>query len=130
MEEDDGEVSLQEQVAALQAQLLRLQNTATPMNNSTGNAATNGGGSATNGGVSTDVAAAEIGTRVKPVKNVPLPIGTYTMSPSEFRTYMKDVKDCQILNQHSDRQIVMKMRLKMDTDLKRAVDITYGTHWD
>ena len=123
MEDDDGEVSLQEQVAALQAQLLRLQTTAAPANNSTGNAANNGGDSA-------NVAAAEIGTRVKPVKNVPLPIGTYTMSPSEFRTYMKDVKDCQILNQHSDRQIVMKMRLKMDTDLKRAVDITYGTHWD
>jgi hypothetical protein len=123
MEDDAGEVTLQEQVAALQAQLLRLQTTATPTNNGTGSAATNGGSSA-------NVAAAEIGTRVKPVENVPLPIGTYTMSPSEFRTYMKDVKDCQVLNQHSDRQIVMEMRLKMDTDLKRSIDINYGSHWD
>ena len=126
MEGDDtGEVTLQEQVAALQAQLLRLQTAGAPANNVLGNAS---GGTATSGGGSADVA--EVGTRVKPVKNVPLPVGVYTMSPSEYRTYRKDVKDCQILNQHSDRQIVMEMRLKMDTDLKCSIDINYGSHWD
>ena len=101
MEGDNtGEVTLQEQVAALQAQLLRLQTTAAPATNVLGNASSGGG---TSEGDSADVA--EVGTRVKPVKNVPLPVGAYTMSPSEYQTYKKNVKDCQILNQHSDLKL-------------------------
>ena len=100
-ENGDGSELLQ-QVAALQQQLQQLQ-------------ATGGEGG---------------GTRVKPVKNVKMPAGTYAMSPSDFRTYAKDIQDFQSLTLHTDSQIIMEMRLNMDVDLKRSIDINYGTQWD
>ena len=64
------------------------------------------------------------------IKNVNVPEGTYTMSPSDYDTYRKDGLDYQILTQYSNRQIVLQMRLNKDIDLKRSADINSGTQWD
>ena len=55
-----------------------------------------------------------------------MPEGTYTMSPSDYRTYRKDVLTYQILTQYSELQ----MRLHMDIDLKRSIDTNFGNQWD
>ena len=95
-----SDAALQDQITALQTQLQTLQASAT-----------------------TD-------TRIKPVKNVKIPEGFYNMSPSDFRTYKKDITDYQKLTLHTDRQVVMEMRLNMDIDLKRSIDINYSADWD
>ena len=102
-----GTAALQVQITALQAELGRLQQAS--------------------GGISV---ATTDHARIKPVKNVKIPEGFYNMSPSDFRTYKKDVTDFQQLTQHTDRQVIMEMRLNMDIDLKRSIDINYGAEWD
>ena len=64
------------------------------------------------------------------VRNVKVPEGRYTMSLAEFRTYRKDCLDYKKLTKYSDEQIVIQMRLSMDTDLKRAIDTNYGESWN
>ena len=66
---------------------------------------------------------------IRPIKNVKVPEGTYTMSPSDYCTYRKDVLAYQILTQYSDRQIVLQM-CHMDIDLKRSIDTNFGNQWD
>ena len=67
---------------------------------------------------------------IKPIKNVKVPEGAYTTSPSDYRTYRKDTLYFHILTQHTDRQINLHMRLNMDIDLKRSIDTNYGSQWD
>ena len=58
-------------------------------------------------------------------KNVKVPEGRYTMSLSEFKTYSRDCVDYKTLTGLTDAQIVLQMRLSMDSDLKLAVDTNY-----
>ena len=105
--------TLQQQLTAMQLQLSSLQQQQM---------------SAVGGAVATTT---QHGTHdIRPIKNVKVPEGTYTMSPSDYRTYRKDVLTYQILTQYSDRQIVLQMRLHMDIDLKRSIDTNFGNQWD
>ena len=63
------------------------------------------------------------------VKNVKVPEGRYNMSISEFRTYAKDCLSFRTLTKYDDAQIVLQLRLYMDSDLKRAIDTNYPD-WD
>ena len=58
-------------------------------------------------------------------KNVKVPEGRYNMSLSEYRTYSKDCIDYKTLTGYRDDQIVLQMRLNMDSDLKQAIDTNY-----
>ena len=58
-------------------------------------------------------------------KNVKVPEGRYSMSLSEYRTYSKDCVDYKTLTGLQDNQIVLQMRLNMDSDLKQAIDTNY-----
>ena len=58
-------------------------------------------------------------------KNVKPPEGRYNMSLSEYRTYAKDCVDYKTLTRYTDEQLVLQMRLNMDSDLKQAVDTNY-----
>ena len=44
------------------------------------------------------------------------------MNASEFRTFRKDCIDYQRLTNYTDKQVVLQMRMNMDTDLKQAID--------
>ena len=52
------------------------------------------------------------------------------MNPGEFRTYRKDCLDYKKLTQFTNEQVVLQMRLNMDLDLKRAIDINYKDTWN
>ena len=69
-------------------------------------------------------------TPVAVVKNVKVPEGHLDMNPNEFRTYSKDCRDYKKLTQYSDAQIVLQIRMNMDSDLKRAVDVNFKEAWD
>lgn len=64
------------------------------------------------------------------VKKCKVPVGTYNMSPAEFRSYSKDVRDFQKLTGYTDNQVVLQIRLNMDTELKRCIDTNYPNVWD
>ena len=64
------------------------------------------------------------------VKNVKVPEGRYDMNPNEFRTYRKDCVDYKLLTKYTDKQVVLQMRLNMDSQLKRAVDTNFAEDWD
>ena len=59
------------------------------------------------------------------VKNVKVPEGRYNMSQSEFRTYATDCRSYFQLTGLTDAQVVLQLRLNMDSDLKRAIDTNY-----
>ena len=54
----------------------------------------------------------------------------YNMNPGEFRTYRKDCPDYKKLTRFTNEQVVLQMRLNMDSDLKRAIDINYKDTWN
>ena len=64
------------------------------------------------------------------VRQVKVPEGSYNMSVAEFRTFRKDCMDYKILTHYTNQQVVLQMRLNMDSDLKRAVDTNYRDTWD
>ena len=64
------------------------------------------------------------------VKNVKVPEGRHDMNPNEFRTFSKDCRDYKKLTQYSDQQIVLQIRLNMDAELKRAIDVNIKEDWD
>ena len=64
------------------------------------------------------------------VKNVKVPEGRHDMNPNEFRTFAKDCRDYKKLTSYTDEQIVLQIRMNMDTELKRAVDVNINTAWD
>ena len=66
----------------------------------------------------------------KVVRQVKVPEGRYNMNLTDFRTYKKDCVDYQKLTSYSDEQVVLQMRLNMDSDLKRAVDTNFRDRWD
>ncbi len=67
----------------------------------------------------------QVQTAMPTPKNVKPPEGRYNMSLLEFRTYAKDCMDYKTLTRYTDEQIVLQMRLNMDSDLKLAVDTNY-----
>ena len=64
------------------------------------------------------------------LRQVKVAEGRYNMNPGEFRTYRKDCLDYKKLTQFTNEQFVLQMRLNMDSDLKRAIDITYKDIWN
>ena len=52
------------------------------------------------------------------------------MNPNEFRTFSKDCRDYKKLTNYSDEQIVLQVRMNMDADLKRSVDVNFKEQWD
>ena len=64
------------------------------------------------------------------LRQVKVPEGRYNMNPGEFRTYREDCLDCKKLTQFTNQQVVLQMRLNMDSDLKRAIDINYKDTWN
>ena len=60
---------------------------------------------------------AEINTThgTKPAMHVRVPEGSYNMSPTEYRSYMKDCKS----------YLTLQLRMNMDSDLKRIIDTNY-----
>ena len=64
------------------------------------------------------------------VKNVKVPEGRYNMNSNEFRTFCKDCRDYKKLTQYTDEQVVLQIRLNMDSDLKRAIDVNFRDEWD
>ena len=63
------------------------------------------------------------------VKNLKVPVGTYNMSLSEFRSFKKDVQDYNTLSGYSEAQVVTQLRLHCDAELKRAID-TNISNWN
>ena len=63
------------------------------------------------------------------VRQVKCPEGHYNMTPAEFRSYRQDCIDYKKLTRYSDQEVVMQIRLNMDTDLKRAVDTNFKSQW-
>ena len=64
------------------------------------------------------------------LKRVKVSEGRYNMNPGEFRTYRKDCFNYKKLTQVKNDQVVLQMRLNMDSDLKRAIDINYKDTWN
>ena len=64
------------------------------------------------------------------VKHIKAPEGRYDMNSAEFRMYTKDCRDFRTLTRFTDEQIVLQMRLNMDTELKRAIDTNLGVRWN
>ena len=62
-------------------------------------------------------------------QNIKVPEVRYTMSLSEFRTYSKDCLDYKTLTGYTDNQIVLQMRLHMDSDLKQSIVDTNYILW-
>ena len=58
-------------------------------------------------------------------QNIKVPEGRYTMSLSEFLTYSKGCLDYKNLSGYTDNQIVLQMRIHMDSDLKQSIDTNY-----
>ena len=52
------------------------------------------------------------------------------MNQGEFRIYRKDCLDYKKLTQFINDEVVLQMRLNMDSDLKRAIDINYKDTWN
>ena len=63
------------------------------------------------------------------VRQVKCPEGRYNMTPAEFRSYKQDCIDYKKLTRYSDQEVVMQLRLNMDTDLKHAVDTNIKSEW-
>ena len=59
------------------------------------------------------------------VKNVKVLEGRHDMNRNEFRTFAKDCRDYRKLVSYTDAQIVLQIRMNMDNDLKRAIDVNY-----
>ena len=68
-------------------------------------------------------------SQAQPVMLVKPPVGSYTMSPADYRSYKKDCTAYQELTKLSVHQVVLQLRLSMDADLKRIID-TNHTDWD
>ena len=64
------------------------------------------------------------------LRQIKVPEGQYNMNPREFRTDRKDCLDYKKLTQFTNEQVVLQMRLNMDSDLKRAIDINYKNTWN
>ena len=64
-------------------------------------------------------------TMAIPVNNVKVPEGRYTMSLSDLKMYTRDCFDYQTLINYTDRQLVLQMRMNMDSDLKRTIDANH-----
>ena len=64
------------------------------------------------------------------IKQVKVPEGRYDMTLGEFRTFEKDCHDYKTLTQYNDAQIVLQLRMNMDSQLKSAIDVNYRTEWD
>ena len=64
------------------------------------------------------------------VRNVKVPEGRYDMDPNEYRTFAKDCRDYKKLTGYNDNQIVLQIRMNMDSTLKRAIDVNYKDAWD
>ena len=64
------------------------------------------------------------------VKNVKVPEGRYDMNSHDFHTFCKDCRDYKKLTQYSDEQVVLQVRMHMDSDLKRAIDINFRDDCD
>ena len=63
------------------------------------------------------------------VRQVKFPEGHYNKTPAEFRSYRQDCIDYKKLTRYSDQEVVMQIRLNMDTDLKRAIDTYFKSQW-
>ena len=61
-----------------------------------------------------------------PVKHVKVPEGRYNMSLSDLKTYSRDCYDYQTLTNYTNNQIVLQMRMNMDSDLKRSIDLNHS----
>ena len=48
------------------------------------------------------------------------------MSLSDLKTYSRDCYDYQTLTNYTDNQIVLQMRMNMDSDLKRSIDLNHS----
>ena len=51
------------------------------------------------------------------------------MTAAEFRSYRQDCIDYKTLTRYTDQEVVMQIRLNMDTDLKRAIDTNFKSQW-
>ena len=63
-------------------------------------------------------------------KNIKAPEGRHDMTASEFRTYTKDCQDYKSLTNCEDKQLVIQMRLNMDSEMKRSIDTNFGESWN
>ena len=61
----------------------------------------------------------------QPAMRIKPPVGSISMSRSDFRTYKKDVETYKSLSNLNESQIVLQLRLEMDIDLKRVIDANY-----
>jgi hypothetical protein len=61
----------------------------------------------------------------QPAMRIKPPVGSISMSRSDFRTYKKDVETYKKLSNLHESQIVLQLRLEMDIDLKRVIDANY-----
>ena len=68
-------------------------------------------------------------TGARPVMHIKVPEGSYSMSPAEYRTYKKDCESYRTLSNLTDHQVVLQIRMNMDSDLKRIID-TNHPDWD
>lgn len=71
-----------------------------------------------------------MGGSLHDVRNVKAPEGRYDMNSAEFRMYAKDCRDYKALTNCKDTQLVIQMRLGMDTEMKRAIDTNFGEEWN
>ena len=69
------------------------------------------------------------GTRALTMKDIKVPEGRHDMTVAELRTYIKDIRDYKILTQLTDEHIVLRLRMNMDSTLKRAIDIN-AENWN
>ena len=63
------------------------------------------------------------------VKQVKVPAGCYIINTNEFRTFHKDCLDYQTQTNYTDAQVVLQMRLNMDSDLKCAIHTNFHDQW-
>ena len=62
------------------------------------------------------------------VRQVKVPEGRYAMNADEFSPFRKDCIYYQRLTNYTDKQVVLQMRMNMDTDLNQAIDKTIRIH--
>ena len=52
------------------------------------------------------------------------------MNANEFRTFRKGCIDYQRLTNYTNKQVVLQVRMNMDTNLKQAIATNYTDSWD
>ena len=109
---------MEKQMQMMQMQM-QLQQQNTTNNNTNNNSANNN-----------ETARNEMAVPTSVVKHVKVPEGRYDMNSNEFRTFSKDCRDYKKLTNYSDVQVVLQIRMNMDSDLKRATDINFKDTWD